>query len=440
MLKTKLYHKAMIKSLSIIICLLALPVGFVACGDVKLKAVPADSFFDESSSITPYTKPALAVRGAMCLMCHAQIHGDVITDFGNKNPFFLSGERYTMRADAWSSAQVSGNLIVPKGLTNPKDLTSSTIKQALSATGFPSLITERQEVFIGAPTEEVIVNFTHLPEAVLLQSEWDVSAYGIGSNSFVRGLLAQQGPQGDFYFTNPIGKTLWCEGDIVLLGPVHLNNATIKTNAQGCRIHTKNTVFITGPVNYIDSPIEANLQISSARGIFIGLRDLEIRLDDHAAGIRSAPTAADELASNAKIYEDRDKIGPALIEDTGPFKAGTCAGRRAGTFRYGQADLNWKYLDTKLPVAPADLASCTGGDWAGSSADGAAARKVVDYHGLVLNAPKVHGRYLGTFKGLVIGEDVIFAITKFKFEYDPTFDKLTVLPLLKGRILRVSDN
>lgn len=438
------YRYAKLKSALLITLLFGLPLSFNACGDVNLKPTPADSSFDEASQSPAYTKPALAVRGAMCLMCHANVNGDVITDFGYKNPFFLAGgdTRYSMRADAWSDATVTGNTIVPQGLTNEKDPSSPTIKQMLAATGFKSPISERKEVFIGAPTEEVITNLTHLPDAVLLISEWDITAFGIGPQSFVRGLLAQQGPQGDFYFTNPINKTLWCEGDIILLGPVHFNNLKLKTGAQGCRIYTRNTVFITGPVSYVESPVEANLQISSARAIYLGLRDIELRLggDEHAIGIRAAPTADTEKGWDAKIFEDRNKIGPALVEDTGPFRFGNCAGQPSGTFRFGQGDNNWRYLATNLPVAPADLASCSDQGWAGGNPQATAARKTVNYNGLVLNAPKVHSRYFGTFKGLVIGEDVIFAIGKFKFEFDPNFSRLSVLPLLKGRILRVSDN
>lgn len=432
-----------IKSAIVIVVLFSLPTIFNACGDVKLIPTPAASYIDEGSQDTPYTKPALAVRGAMCLMCHAQVHGDVVTDFGFGNPFFLTGERYTMRADAWSSAIVTGKLIVPAASTKSNDSSAPTIKQAIQSVGFQSGVSERQEVFIGSPNEEVITNLTHLPGSTLLMTEWDITAFGIGPTSFIRGLLAQQGPLGDFYFTNPLNSQLWCEGDIILLGPVHFKNLNLKTSAQGCRIYTKNTVFITGPVSYVNSPAEANLQISSSRAIFMGIRDVEIRmLANHAAGLRDAPTAQAETTAASKIYEDRDKIGSALVEDTGPFTVGTCAGRRAGTWRYAQPNLEIKYLDTQLPVATADLASCSIGSaaWAGSTPDGMALRKTIDYHGLVLNAPRVHGRYFGTFTGLVIGEDVIFAIDKFKFQFDPTFDKLTVLPLLKGRILRVTDN
>ena len=50
---------------------------------------------------------------------------------------------------------------------------------------------------------------------------------------------------------------------------------------------------------------------------------------------------------------------------------------------------------------------------------------------LLLNAPQVHSRYKGKFKGLVIAEVALFRLGKSTFEFDPIFKEVSVLPLLK---------
>jgi hypothetical protein len=422
-----------------------LPFIYNACGDVSVSQLQKVSSIDEGSSLPAYTKPALAVRGAMCLACHGTVKGDVITDFGWKNTFFLSpDQRYSMRSDAWSSFNVDGTLVVPKALTNDRDPASLSIKDAIQQVGgFRGTTEEKSEVYIGAPTEEVITNLARRTDAVLVKEEWDVSAYTIGAGSYIRGLVAQQGPQGDFFWTNPTaaGKAISCEGDVVLLGPVHFKNLNLVTTAAGCRIYTRNTVFLQGDVNYsAENGPSQNLQISSARAIFVGLRDIELRtMSEHSIGIRAGGSKAGEDAFNLKLIEDREKIGDFIKEDTGPFKIGYCNGQRAATFRFNYGNLEWRYLPSKQLVPVADTSGCSyTSDWAGREADGIAARASHSYSGLVLNAPRVQGRYLGTFKGLVIAEDALFAVDKFKFEFDPIFSTTNVLPLMQGRILRVS--
>jgi hypothetical protein len=222
---------------------------------------------------------------------------------------------------------------------------------------------------------------------------------------------------------------------------VHFKNLNLATTPAGCRIYTRNTVFLQGDVIYApeNGPAQ-NLQISSARAIFVGLRDIELRmLPEHSVGIRAGPSREGEQTFNAKLIEDRDKIGNLIKEDTGPFKIGSCNGQRAATFRYNNGNVEWRYLSSRQLVSTSEIATChIEGDWAGRAADGLAARASHNYTGIVLNAPRVHGRYLGQFKGLVIAEDALFAVDKFKFEFDPIFSSTKVLPLLQGRILRVS--
>lgn len=62
-------------------------------------------------------------------------------------------------------------------------------------------------------------------------------------------------------------------------------------------------------------------------------------------------------------------------------------------------------------------------------------RKVVSYEHIILNAPQIQSRYLGKFKGLIIGEYALFAVGNFLFEHDrETFSKIKILPQIYSKI------
>jgi hypothetical protein len=50
---------------------------------------------------------------------------------------------------------------------------------------------------------------------------------------------------------------------------------------------------------------------------------------------------------------------------------------------------------------------------------------------LLLNAPQVHSRYQGAFKGLIIAEVALPRLGKGIFEFDPVFKRVPVLRQLK---------
>ncbi len=63
--------------------------------------------------------------------------------------------------------------------------------------------------------------------------------------------------------------------------------------------------------------------------------------------------------------------------------------------------------------------------------DAGCREETIDYSHLLLNAPQVHGRYKGSFKGLVIAEFALFRLGSSNFEFDPVFKRVAVLPRLK---------
>ncbi|MGD0101369.1 MAG: hypothetical protein ABSC60_13565, partial [Acidobacteriota bacterium] len=55
----------------------------------------------------------------------------------------------------------------------------------------------------------------------------------------------------------------------------------------------------------------------------------------------------------------------------------------------------------------------------------------ISFSRLLLNAPQVHSRYKGPFRGLVIAEVALFRLSKSTFEFDPVFKRVPILPVLR---------
>jgi hypothetical protein len=84
--------------------------------------------------------------------------------------------------------------------------------------------------------------------------------------------------------------------------------------------------------------------------------------------------------------------------------------------------------DPTMPPAPCYE------NWAQSTG-----RKSIDFQHMLLNAPKVYSRYYGTFHGVVIADDALFAVSHFRFQSDPVMNQAPLLPLVKDRIFHMSD-
>ena len=210
------------------------------------------------------------------------------------------------------------------------------------------------------------------------------------------------------------------------------------------------SVFIQGPITYINGG-NSNLQISSARAIVMGMRSLNARLTQAAlpsavGGLRAAPTDDAELAENALILADRDSVD-GLTNDAGPFQLmvntsgqviGIMQDYDSGTFEpvpgMGTVPDPSTCTSGTLPQGTATCAVT----WTLDYPNGAIYRKTINYTHLLLNAPKIESRYLGTFQGVIVGEDVLFAANNFVFQKDPVLLGTTLLPLMQNRIFNMS--
>jgi hypothetical protein len=424
-------------------------------------------------------RPGMAVRGMACLSCHANINASVITDLGQNSPWFLDlnqnsspsglfGQAY-YNPYTWQTLEhLNGQFVLPQA-TVPASAVTSTIPGAanhdmdlsnylqspnasamaqnwddgywgfgpsagqlaytqavnpgVDASGNPlSPIQTVASVYIAAPTKAQILALAPNPGA---RAPWVQSPKG---GATPNGLTATIGVNGTSYIANT--GPIQCVGqDFVINGTLLLNNALFYAGAGGCRLYVTGSVFIEGPITYLNEgetpdPTQ-NLQISSATSIIMGVgltgavygggsqagslsqeysqSPLVNRLLDDARSpqIRSAPDAGSYQAWASSVMAEANNIGPGILVDAS--------------------------------------VSINGNQTAHSAAG--QIRQAIDFDHLLLNAPVIQSRYLGTFNGVIVAEIAVFSLGEFQFNYDNTFANPTVpiLPTLPVDILCAGD-
>lgn len=374
-------------------------------------------------------KPALAVRATGCLMCHAQIGSNIITDFGyqgdgkGKDYFFggkwdsfgstgLSNTRgkavygdydFTMGGDRnWSDSELdedvavivpaasTENVRLPNGGALPADEFSlaAYIRKQLdnSVMSKKSQVKEVKSVFIGAPSKEKIL-----------------SVSGVASNSLL--YKADSGSQlfsgielvGNKYFTNT--DTIICDGDVAIDGILYLKSAQLKTK-KGCRIYVTGSVFISDKVEYVDKTSKSNLQITSSRTVSMGV-------GFNCNGDLDSGSVRDRFQTNGS-HNQINRFSNFYTRDLGtPFE---------------MLELLRKDAEKVAVIKDAECESATGGRDGGN------------YERLLVNAPVIHSRYRGKFTGSIISEIALMSLNALKYDFDPVFleKDVLILPLLKS--------
>jgi hypothetical protein len=358
-------------------------------------------------------QPALASRATGCIMCHAQIASNVITDFGFGGNgkglnYFFGGDAATLPSGLsnnqggavygdydyqssggnvnWGSANLTGSqVIVPRAPTTGINVSESTLalymknilQNSPNASTAAVSVKEVKSVYIGAPTAARIIAVSGVSAGALKFKPASASAPAFS------GLALESGGK---YYTNNPNVPIVCEGDLTVDGVVWLNNAQITTEG-GCRMYVTKSVFVTGPISYTSGNDNRNLQISSARAIALGLGGqcngndtlngrLGFSTDDRFRDFftRGQSNPATMLA---EVRADADAIGVLVDAACGPNGA-----------------------------------------------------RAVSFNRLLLNAPLVESRYQGQYDGAIIAELTLTSLNSLKFSFDPVFTKASVLPLL----------
>lgn len=424
-------------------------------------------------------RPALAVRGTGCVTCHAEVHANVITDFGfggdgqsrdyyfgagapadfawndgtiygDQMAFFTHPENGVTDGGAWftlnlkkASATQGRKVYVPiaalpagpaskTGATTLKGYVQHRLDHSLYADSKAGTVVEKGTVYIGAPTaarlraafswggSDSTKKWKYFPDAN------GAALSGLNTSS--------TGPTNGKYFTNT--GTLVCEGDVLLDGTVYLNNVSVQTKT-GCRIYATGSVFMYGPVNYVTGSgdySKRNLQITSSRAIMMGLGAVwknsthcEYGKDDSGYwGMYDQRAYWTQGMSSSQAAAFNDAISDSAKYRLTYFWGFKAAFQRHDTRTGGLIEKDI-YNEMATTIGTQYDAACRpeGRD--------------VAYERLLLNAPLVESRYAGTFKGSIVAEMALMSLGlsanqgRFRFEFDDVFKDAAVLPMLKDQ-------
>lgn len=363
-------------------------------------------------------EPALAVRGMGCIQCHASISSNIVTDFGYGNKYFF-GEN-TPLADAWKSGSIYGDhgqnfgtMVIPSkqtvyvpaatlpsvvqkgtGYTKLAQYVSGKLKASEYSSTKAVAVKEMSKVYIGAPTEAQMVS------SLKLAARERMKFY---KNSITSPALSGLKDQGDFFEAS---GSLVCDGDLVVRGPLYLENLKIQTQ-MGCRLYVIGSVFLYGEIQYADSQALNNLQITSTKSINLGLGSV---LDSKGVNCDSK----DGFSANPKEYGTSTLVNRYQSFWTVP---GNFVRQNESVKSFGDS-----------VVAEAKLIEAKKGTL--KDAVCRTEKRAVSFEHLLLNAPVIHSRYAGDFKGTVIAELSIMTLGAFVFEFDPIFKEVPVWPFL----------
>lgn len=424
-------------------------------------------------SVVNWLSPALAVRATGCIMCHAEIHSNVITDFGFGSPFYFGsgvsssfawndGSPYgdhesvhtfsdgSVGKGAWANLKLfdgqtsvkRAKVIVPLGAQVPSDVQNKlgvqTLKQyienRLGASSYVSTrqgqVTEASQIYIGAPTASKLETrfswsaidegrgFKFIPDS----AGWALSGLNVGV----------QPPPNQLYKTE--GASIVCEGDLMLKGSLLLDNVTIRTRS-GCRLYVTQDVYIYGPIQlYQDNQHDyskRNIQITAGRSILMGLGHLW-KNNQHCEH-----PSEDSGYWSYHAHQDYWTQGMNSVQKNAYTQGVANSANYRLSYFWGipnfflrgvsnPKSLNQQIYQSLVSNMPgAQDAACTPGG------------RGVRYERILLNAPLIHSRYAGGIKGSVIAEFALMPLglyenqSRFKFEFDPVFSQVEVLPMLK---------
>lgn len=454
------------------------------------------------------TRPVLAVRGMNCIACHGAIGANVVTDFGydaNDPSYgnFMAGNLFfpdtsvakgsyngsaTRTAfndvddgngiGGWQSLTVTnGSIHVPKitipaAIAQPtftlnSDTTFAQVLQWLNPPGSNNVsmvagvtppagqptVIEDTAISIQYPSASEILGL--LPSSAASQSLAAVAISITGQpTSQMTGIAPD--PNGGQFVRNTT-STITCYGDVVVKGPLFLNNLTVTTDQNGCRLYVSQTVFIQGPITYTNTTNGSNLQITSARGIIMGMSAYRMSGSSSNSPLRAngnnSQLSGNDLVGGpwARFSTDLDvQYNPSGnnvngVDSTTFFdNLVTDANAIGSALLLDAADPAYVKLFPASQTATEPSNSANGQTSKNMNCCGGT-RVSINYTGLLLNAPHIHSRYAGTFQGVIIADVAMLARNPSstqleQFIYDPVFDSIpatSILPALTTQVLSI---
>ena len=366
-------------------------------------------------------QPTLAVRAMGCVQCHAEVASNIVTDFGFGNDYFFAQKSTT---STWNNNNIYGDhsqetqsmkiaagqsVYVPKNATLPAVVQSATgtttlkgyLDKQFATADEPvtrgTTVKELSAVYIGAPTDADLVSAFSLKTTDRMQYQKSKKA-----TANLSGLV----DTGTFFRNS---GTLVCDGDLILRGPVHLENLVVSTVA-GCRLYVIGSVFIHGKITYANLTATSNLQITSSRSISLGL-GMELKNGSHCE-----PTSRWANNNGDSSYSQSSSLRTRFVD----------LFTTKDSFLRGVTD---PVANGNAILAEAAVIQNATGTFYDASCEPTNGINVA-FERMLLNAPIIHSRYSGDFKGTIIAEVLLMRLNAFKFEFDPVFNSVDVLPYL----------
>ena len=318
-------------------------------------------------------------------------------------------------------------------------------------------ISEHTKIEFQLPTAKQLKEVFSKNSKKTIQSSGPVTIQSESETEKFEGLSIENG------ISNPFVRNtaeVVCKGDIFIDGTLVLVNAKIRTDRNGCRLYVTGAVFLTGPIVFSKSSEDENLQIVSARPIYAGIKTI----DDRAGGL-----GTDAEFSFASVFKERDNVKNFISDDAGPTYIAIRQGQK-NPFAVSYASS--KPIDDQVaatnpnysismqeggwePVASGTTLGVERCTWVGNldmesnypaptspltcvvGRNTSYARKQTSYEHVLFAAPAFHSRYQGTIKGTVIAQFAVLALSKARYEFDPIFDKIKLLPALTQPILKI---
>lgn len=343
-------------------------------------------------------KPALAVRGTGCIMCHGKVEANIITDFGYGNSYYFgqsgvgglnefSGSIYGDHAQNWATGAVWGKIFVPQAPVTLSGM-PATLASYLSGVVTPPdamtakpAVVPQSSIYIGAPTANRIL----AAAGSFPNGHWKYTSY---TTTGFNGLEVSANQK---YVQNVQGIPFVCEGDLIVNDVLFLDHLQLQTNNNGCRIYVTKSVFIQGPITFLGSDPYRNLQITSSRMVGMGM------------GYGNVDSMGTIIANNSLVNRFQ-----TMWTVPGFFT------REAGS--------TTDKLNTILNES-FDIPTLTD---ANSQPEG----RGVAFQRLLINTPNFQSRYQGEFKGVIIAELALASLGDFAFKFDDVFSHVPILPLI----------
>ena len=398
-------------------------------GNDKFEFIAKNSFGEISKKVVtlivgnPFhnLEPSLAVRGIGCATCHLQSSSKLITDFGFGNDYFFGKDALSVSANPFTPPYSyyndhagqsfrtatlneiivpnqplpfkSGDYLVADWKPTAAQLAATTLAQYVKAVVPVTVtVTTKNEIFIGAPSADVIKTRTALGTA-------ETSYFKNQDSSPQLSGLSKLGS----YFT---ASNLICDGDLVINGTLFLKDLRLTTN-EGCRIMVTGPIFVNGKITYVQhtqsSTNNTNLQLVSSTWINLGV------------GLTNCENQPGYPAAEKAWY----RTNSTAIQDPMTHRLKVYAAKS----RLGQQDAN-SLRTIQSSITAFQDASCR------KSVAGEFPREE-HFERLLLNAPRVDSRYTGQFTGVIIAETALMGLSSFSFSFDPVFSRVPILPLLK---------